>query len=61
METLDFFLQALWLLCMNRVQKMNGTEFVDLKFSYNFYSLHYSVGRVSMMASPSEKKGPKYP
>ncbi len=61
METLDFFLQALqllWmkLLWMNHVQKMNRTKFVDLKFFYNFYSLHFSVERVSMIASPSEKE-----
>jgi hypothetical protein len=36
--------------------KKNRTEFVDLKFFYNFYSLHFSVGRVSMIASPSEKE-----
>jgi hypothetical protein len=49
MEILEFFLQA-------HVQKMNRTEFVDLKFFYNFYSLHFSVGRVTMIASPSEKE-----
>jgi hypothetical protein len=37
-------------------KKMNRTEFVDLKFFYKFYSLHFSVGRVSMIASPSEKE-----
>jgi hypothetical protein len=31
-ETLDLFLQALSLLWMNHVQKMNRTEFVDLEF-----------------------------
>jgi hypothetical protein len=42
---------------MNHVQEMNKTEFLDLKMSYNFYSLlHFSVGRVSMIASPSEKE-----
>ncbi len=42
---------------MNHVQKVNRTEFVDLKFFYNFYSLHFSVGRISMIAaSPSEKE-----
>jgi hypothetical protein len=56
METLDFFLQALFFLWMNHVQKMNRPEFVDLEFSYNVYSLHTSVGRVSMIASPSEKE-----
>jgi hypothetical protein len=36
---------------------MNRTEFADLKFFYNFYSLYFSVGRVSMIAtSPSEKE-----
>jgi hypothetical protein len=38
---------------------MNRTEFVDLKLFYNFYSLHFSVGRVSMIASTSKKRGPK--
>jgi hypothetical protein len=42
---------------MNRVQNMNRTEFVDLKVFYNLCPLHFSVGRVSMIASPSEKKG----
>jgi hypothetical protein len=42
---------ALW---MNHVQKTNRTEFVDVTFFYNFYSLHISAGRVSMIASPSE-------
>jgi hypothetical protein len=37
-------------------KKMNRTEFVDLKFSYNFHSRHFSVGRVSTIASPSEKE-----
>jgi hypothetical protein len=35
---------------------MNRTKFVDLRFFYNFYSLHFSVGHVSMIASPSEKE-----
>jgi hypothetical protein len=35
---------------------MNGTEFVDLNFFNNLYSLHLSVGCVSMIASPSEKR-----
>jgi hypothetical protein len=35
---------------------MNRTEFVDLKFFYNFYSLHFSAGRDSMIASPTEKE-----
>jgi hypothetical protein len=56
METLDFFLQALLLLWMNHVQKMNRTKFVDVKVFYNLYSLHFSVGQVSMIASPSEKE-----
>jgi hypothetical protein len=34
---------------------MNRTELVDLKFFYNFYSLHFSVGHVSMIASLSKK------
>jgi hypothetical protein len=41
---------------MNHVPKMNRTEFVDLMFFYNFYSLYFSVGCVSMIASPSEKE-----
>jgi hypothetical protein len=41
---------------MNYVQKINRAEFVDPKISYNFYSVHFSVGRVSMIASPSEKE-----
>jgi hypothetical protein len=48
---------------MNHVLKMNRTEFVDLNFFYNFYSLHFSVGRIQLIASPSEKlkRGPKFP
>ncbi len=34
----------------------NRTKFVDLKFFYNFYSVHFSVGRVSMIASTFEKE-----
>jgi hypothetical protein len=41
---------------MNHVQKIIRTEFVDLKFFYNFYCRHFSVGRVSTIASPSEKE-----
>ncbi len=41
---------------MNHVQKMNRTKLVDLKFFYNFYSLHFSVGRISLIASHSEKE-----
>ncbi len=41
---------------MNHVPKMKITEFVDLKFFYNFYSLRFSVGRVSLIASRSEKE-----
>ncbi len=41
---------------MNHAPKLNRTEFVDLKFFYNFCSLLFSVGRVSMIASPSEKE-----
>jgi hypothetical protein len=37
-------------------KKMNKTELVDLKFFYNFYSLHLSIGRVSVIASPSERE-----
>ncbi len=39
---------------MNHEPKMNTTEFVDLKVFYTFYYLHFSVGRVLMIASPSE-------
>ncbi len=35
--------------------KMNRIEFEDSKFFYNLYSLNYSVGRVLMIESPSEK------
>ncbi len=35
---------------------MNRTEFVDLKFLYNFYPLNFSIGRILMIASPSEKE-----
>jgi hypothetical protein len=41
---------------MNHVPKMNRTEFVDLKFYYNFYSLHFYVRRVSMIASFLNKR-----
>ncbi len=51
------FLQVPYLLWMNHVLKMNRTEFVDLKLFYNFYSFHFSVGRISTIASsPSEKE-----
>ncbi len=36
---------------------MNRTEFVDLTFLYNFYSLHYSVGRVLMIKFSMWSKG----
>jgi hypothetical protein len=36
--------------------KMTRTEFVNLKFFYYLYPLHFSVERVSMIASPSEKE-----
>jgi hypothetical protein len=39
---------------MNHVPKMNRTEFLGLTCFY-FYSLPFSVGRVSMTANPSEK------
>jgi hypothetical protein len=41
---------------MDNVIKKTRTEFIELKVFYNFYSLHFSVGRVSMIASPSEKE-----
>ncbi len=41
---------------MNLLSKINYTEFVDLKFFFNFYSRHFSVGRVLIIASPSEKE-----
>ncbi len=57
METSDFFFARSGAsLDMNHVPKMNTTEFVDLTFFYNFYSLYFSVGRVSIKASPSEKE-----
>jgi hypothetical protein len=39
---------------------MNRTEFAHEKFFYNFYSLHFSVRRDLMIASPSEKV-PEFP
>jgi hypothetical protein len=36
-------------------QKKNRSENIDLDFFYNFYSLHFSVGRVTMIARLSEK------
>jgi hypothetical protein len=59
METLEvffFLLQVPYLLRMKHVPKMNRSEFVDLKFFYNFYSLHFSVGRDSTIESFSEKE-----
>jgi hypothetical protein len=42
---------------MNHVEKLNITEFVDLKVFYsNFCPLHFSVRRVSMITSPSKKR-----
>jgi hypothetical protein len=41
---------------MNRVAQMNRSEFVSLKFYYNFHFLHVSVGCVLIVASPSKKK-----
>ncbi len=41
---------------MNHVPKLSRIKFVNLKFFYNFSSLHFSVGRVSLIASPSEKE-----
>ncbi len=35
---------------------MNRTKLVDLMFFYNFHSLHFSVERVSAIASPFEKE-----
>jgi hypothetical protein len=50
------FLLVPQLLWMNDVSKMNKTKFVDLQFFDNFYSLHFPVGHVSMIASCSEKE-----
>ncbi len=42
---------------MNSVQYVsNRTKFANQQFSHNFYSLHFSVGHVLMIPSPSEKK-----
>jgi hypothetical protein len=41
---------------MNHVPRMNRTESGDLKFVYNFYSLHFSVACVLMIASPLEEE-----
>jgi hypothetical protein len=46
METSDHFLQDPWLLRVNSVPKMNGTDFENRKFVYDTYSIHFSVGRV---------------
>jgi hypothetical protein len=51
-----FFLQVPWLLWINHVPKMKRTEFLDLKFFYNFYLLYFSVGRIAMIGSLSEKE-----
>ncbi len=56
LETLDFFLQALQLLWMNHVQKNEKNRICRSNVFYNSYSLHFSVGHVSMIASPSEKE-----
>jgi hypothetical protein len=36
--------------------KNEQNKFLDLKFFYNFYSLHFSVGCVPIIASASEKE-----
>jgi hypothetical protein len=40
---------------MNHVQKKNRTELADLTFFYNFYSLHFPVGHVSVIAALLKK------
>ncbi len=35
---------------------MNITEFANLKVFYNFHFLHFSVGHVLMIASPTERR-----
>ncbi len=40
--------------------KMNMTDLANRTFVYNFYSIHFSVGRVLIIASSSEKKRPKF-
>jgi hypothetical protein len=37
-------------------KKRNRTEFVDLKFLYNFYYRHFYVGHVSTITKPFEKE-----
>ncbi len=49
-------MQVPLLLWMNHVPKMNRTGLVDLRLFYNFYSLHFSVRRVLMIARPTEKE-----
>ncbi len=41
---------------MNDVTNMNRNKFEDFMFFYNFDSFHFSVGCVSMIASPSEEE-----
>jgi hypothetical protein len=56
METLDHFLQDQYLLWVDSVPGMNKTNFANQKFVYNFHSIHFSVGRVLIIGSASEKK-----
>ncbi len=49
--TLDNFLQDPYLLWENYVPKMNRTGFANRKFVYNFYSIHFSVGRVLIITT----------
>jgi hypothetical protein len=41
--------------------KKERKDFAEQKFVYNFYSIHFSVGPVWIIASPSDKKGPTFP
>jgi hypothetical protein len=50
------FLQVPWLLWMTLARNMNRNKIVELMFFYDFYSLHFSVGCVSMIADSSEKE-----
>ncbi len=53
-ETLDLFFASPVYSLNETCTKIKRHEFVDGTFFYQFYSLHFSVGRVLMIASPSE-------
>jgi hypothetical protein len=53
---LDLFLKVRYLLRMKHVPKMNRFKYENFTLFYNFHFFHLSLGRVLMIASPSEKK-----